>query len=70
MRSVQVWEGVALADRGDECSVNWGDGEGILSKLSPNRLFRSLSNLFLNFITLVKKADPRLRRWLAPCSTL
>ncbi len=71
--------GGGLGDWGDECSVNVGDGERLLFKHYPAVFLKTLTegsvateaqNLFQYFTTLIEKADPLLRRRLAPQSIL
>ncbi len=63
----------------DGVSVNWGDEGRFLSNLSPTFFLKTLTegavttraeSLFQYFTTLSENADPLLRRWLAPWSTL
>ncbi len=62
-----------VGEWGEECSVNGGDGERFLSKLSPTFFLKTLiegavtteaGSLLQYFTTLTENADPRLRRWL------
>ncbi len=63
--------GVQVGKGEDECSVNGGDGERLLSKLSPTIFLKTLTegavmteagNLSQYFTTLTENADSRLRR--------
>ncbi len=72
------WYGVA-EELGDECKVNGGDGECLLSKLCATFFLKPLTEgavtteagrLFQYFTTLNENANPLLRWWLAPWSTL
>ncbi len=70
MGGVQVGWGESVGKWGDECSVNGGDGERLLSKLPPIAVTTEAGSLFQYFTTLTANADPLLRRRLAPWSTL
>ncbi len=56
----------------NECSVNGGDGERLLSKLSPavslteEAITTEAGSLLLYLTNPTENADPHLRRWLAP----
>ncbi len=63
MGSMQVQEGGGVGQWVGECSVNWGGGERLPSKLPPTvSVTTKAGSLFLYFTTLTEKADPLLRQ--------
>ncbi len=72
--AVCMLDGEGVGDWGDECSVNGGDGERLVSKHFSNLFLKALTegvvttetgSLFQYFTSLTENADPFLRRWLA-----
>ncbi len=53
--------GGGVGEWGDECSVNGGDGETLLSKRSLTSVTTEAGSLFQYFTTPTENADPFLR---------
>ncbi len=79
MGSVQVGRGGRAKGGGGECSVNGGEGGKTYVQAFSNLFLKTLTegavtteagSLFQYFTTLTENADPLLRWWLAPWSTL